>query len=492
MKKVRVRYAPSPTGHLHIGGARTALFNWLFARNRGGAFIIRFEDTDQERNVANAEQTQLEGLRWLGIDWDESVDIGGPYGPYRSMERLHLYRPYVQQLLDEGKAYPCYCTEEELQAVREQQQAAGEMPRYNGRCRHLSDAERRRLEAEGRKPSIRFRVPEDEWILIRDEVRGEVRFHTNDIGDFVIVRPDGIPVYNLAVVIDDHLMEITHVIRGEEHLSNTPRQVLIYQALGWEVPAFAHVSLIFNERRQKMSKRDETIIQFIEQYRELGYLPEAILNFLVLLGWAPEGEEEIFSKEELIRQFSLSRVSKSPAVFDTQKLAWMNNQYLKRADLERVVSLAVPHLEKAGRLPKQRTPEQEQWVRALVGLYQEQMHYAAEIVSLSGMFFEETVQYTPEALEVLEGEQVPAVLSAFLQKVKAASRLEAETVKQWLKEVQKETGFKGKQLFMPIRAAVTGLTQGPDLPVTIQLLGKERVAARLQQILDSQTANAGK
>jgi len=489
---VRVRYAPSPTGHLHIGGARTALFNWLFARSQGGKFIIRFEDTDQERNVPGAEETQLEGLRWLGIDWDESVDVGGPYGPYRSMERLHLYREVVQQLLDEGKAYPCYCTEEELDAVRQKQQAAGEMPRYNGRCRHLTEEERQRLEAEGRKPSIRFRVPKDHWIVIQDEVRGEVRFHSSDIGDFVIVRPDGIPVYNLAVVVDDHLMKITHVIRGEEHLSNTPRQVLIYEAMGWPVPAFAHVSLILNEKRQKMSKRDETIIQFIEQYRELGYLPEAILNFLVLLGWAPEGEQEIFSKEELIRLFSLSRVSKSPAVFDTQKLAWMNNQYLKKADLERVTALAIPHLEKAGRIPKDRTPEQEQWVRDLVALYQEQMQYAAEIVPLSELFFTETTDVEPEAETVLAEPHVPAVLEAFRKKVEAEERLETEAVKRWLKEVQKETGHKGKQLFMPVRAAVTGRTHGPDLSTTIALLGRERVLSRLARTLDSLHRHAGK
>lgn len=489
---VRVRYAPSPTGHLHIGGARTALFNWLFARSQGGKFIIRFEDTDQERNVPGAEETQLEGLRWLGLDWDESVDVGGPYGPYRSMERLHLYREVVQQLLDEGKAYPCYCTEEELEAVRRQQQAAGEMPRYNGRCRHLTEAERRRLEAEGRRPSIRFRVPEDHWIVIQDEVRGEVRFHSSDIGDFVIVRPDGIPVYNLAVVVDDHFMKITHVIRGEEHLSNTPRQVLIYEAMGWPVPVFAHVSLILNEKRQKMSKRDETIIQFIEQYRELGYLPEALLNFLVLLGWAPEGEQEIFSKDELIRLFSLSRVSKSPAVFDTQKLAWMNNQYLKKADLDRVTALAVPHLEEAGRIPKNRTPEQNTWVRDLVALYQDQMHYAAEIVPLSELFFTDEIDWEPEARAVLEEPHVPTVLEAFREKVAASLQLDADLVKQWLKAVQKETGYKGKQLFMPVRAAVTGRTHGPDLAATIALLGRERVLARLAQTLDSLPRHAGK
>jgi len=356
----------------------------------------------------------------------------------------------------------------------------------------LTEEERKRFEAEGRRPSIRFRVPEDHWIVIQDEVRGEVKFHSSDIGDFVIVRPDGIPVYNLAVVVDDHLMKITHIIRGEEHLSNTPRQVLIYEAMGWPVPVFAHVSLILNEKRQKMSKRDETIIQFIEQYRELGYLPEAILNFLVLLGWAPEGEQEIFSKEELIRLFSLSRVSKSPAVFDTQKLAWMNNQYLKKADLDRVTALAIPHLERAGRIPKERAPEQEAWVRELVALYQEQMQYAAEIVPLSDLFFTDELQLDDEARAVLEEPQVPAVLEAFRQKVAAAERLEADAVKQWLKEVQKETGSKGKQLFMPVRVAATGRTHGPDLSTTIALLGRERVLERLTQTLDSLPHHAGK
>ncbi len=316
MRQVRTRYAPSPTGHLHIGGARTALFSYLWARKNGGAFVVRIEDTDVERNLADAEQKQLEALKWLGIDWDESVDVGGSHSPYRSMERLEIYQKHLQKLLDAGHAYPCYCTQEELERDRERQLAEGKAPKYSGRCRHLTSEERQTFEQEGRKPSIRFRVPEGREITIQDEVRGEVRFETEGIGDFILLRPDGRPTYNFAVVVDDALMEITHVVRGEEHISNTPRQILLYEALGLEPPVFAHASLILNAEGKKMSKRDESIIQFIDQYRELGYLPEAIINFLVLLGWAPEGdkaEEEIFSMDELIHLFSLKRVSKAPA-----------------------------------------------------------------------------------------------------------------------------------------------------------------------------------
>lgn len=484
MPQVRVRYAPSPTGHLHIGGARTALFNWLFARHMGGKFIIRFEDTDQQRNVAGAEETQLEGLRWLGLDWDESVDVGGDYGPYRTMERLAMYQPYIQQLIQEGHAYYCYCSEEELEAQRQAQLARGEMPRYSGRCRELTDEQRQALENEGRVPSVRFRVPEGQEVRIQDLIRGEVIFRTDDLGDFVIVRPGGIPVYNLAVVLDDHLMEITHVIRGEEHLSNTPRQILIYRALGWQLPQYAHVSLIFNEKRQKMSKRDESIIQFIEQYRELGYLPEAILNFLVLLGWSPEGEEEIFSKEELIRLFTLDRVSKSPAVFDTQKLAWMNNHYLKQEPVERVVELARPHLVRAGRYPETPTPKQERWLQSLVSLYQEQMSCGADILHLSQLFFQEEVSYEEEAWEVLRGEQVPQVLQHFLEAAGQLKEWQAPGIKEVLKQVGKDTKTKGRQLFMPIRVAATGQTHGPDLNAALELLGRERVLERVQQALD--------
>lgn len=481
MKEVRVRFAPSPTGHLHIGGARSALFNFLFARNQGGKFIIRIEDTDQQRNVESAEAKLMDSMRWLGVDWDESIDVGGPYGPYRSMDRLDIYQKYIQQLIDEEKAYYCYCTPEELEKDREEMKAKGEMPIYRGKCRHLTQEQKDLFEKEGRKPSIRFRVPEDHTFTVKDHIRGEVSFDSNGTGDFVIARPDGIPTYNFAVTIDDHLMKITHVIRGEEHLSNTPRQLAIYEGLGFEAPDFAHVALILNKDGKKMSKRDETVVQFVEQYKDLGYLPEALLNYLVLLGWSPEGEEEIFSKEQLIEKFSLSRVSKSPSIFDPEKLKWMNNFYIKQQPVDRIVSLCLPHLQEAGLVAKDPDEEKLQWVAKLVALYQEQLSYGAEIVELASLFFKNEIEYGEEARAVLEEEQVPTVLKAFYDQVQGISEFSAEEVKQALKSVQKETGQKGKSLFMPVRVAVTGQIHGRDLNETLSLIGKETVSNRLLQ-----------
>jgi nondiscriminating glutamyl-tRNA synthetase len=481
--EVRVRFAPSPTGHLHIGGARSALFNYLFARNHGGKFIVRIEDTDQQRNVESAEEKLIASMQWLGLDWDESIDVGGPHEPYRSMDRLDIYTKYIQQLIGEGKAYSCYCTPEELDKEREELKAKGLMPMYSGRCRHLSAEQREAFEKEGRKPSVRFRVQENREYVVKDHIRGEVTFESNGIGDFVIARPDGIPTYNFAVVVDDCLMKISHVIRGEEHLSNTPRQLMVYEGLGFDAPEFAHVALILNKDRQKMSKRDESVVQFVEQYRELGYLPEALLNFLVLLGWSPEGEEEIFSKEELIKRFSLDRVSKSPAVFDQDKLKWMNNYYIKQQSVERIVELCLPHLQQAGLVPAQLTAEQEDWVTRLVALYQEQLSYGAEIVELASLFFRNKIEYGKEELAVLAEEQVPTVLSAFAEQLDSLSSFTDEDIKQALKSVQKSTGFKGKSLFMPIRAAVTGELHGRDLNHTISLIGKETVTTRLRSLI---------
>ncbi|MFB6366641.1 glutamate--tRNA ligase [Paenibacillus elgii] len=483
MAEFRVRYAPSPTGHLHIGGARTALFDYLIARKQGGKFIVRFEDTDQTRHVESGVDSQLNGLKWLGVDWDESVDIGGPYGPYRQTERLHLYQPFVDQLLESGGAYRCYCSEADLEKERAEQEAAGQMPMYSGRCRHLTPEQVEALVAEGRKPSIRFRVPENRVIAFEDRIREHVEFESNGIGDFIIVRPDGIPTYNFAVILDDHLMKISLVIRGEEHLTNTPRQIMMYEALGLPVPEFAHLALILNPDRKKMSKRDESIIQFIEQYKELGYLPEAVMNFIALLGWSPKGEEEIFTREELIEQFDLDRVSKSPAVFDMDKLNWMNNVYIKKADTTRITELALPHLQKAGKLPETLSPEQEQWVHSLVGLYQEQLRYAAEIVPLSELFFREDVSYDDEAKAMLAEEHAPVVLGSFLKQVDAATEFTVDALKAMIKAVQTETGYKGKQLFMTIRVALTGQMHGPDLNITLHLLGKETVSARIKKLL---------
>jgi nondiscriminating glutamyl-tRNA synthetase len=484
---IRVRFAPSPTGHLHIGGARTALFNWLYARKLGGQFILRFEDTDQTRNVEHAEEKLLRSLAWLGLDWDEGVDVGGPFGPYRQTERLDLYRPFVERLVSAGNAFYCYCTEQELEADRAAQMERGETPKYAGTCRHLTAAQRAACEAEGRKPVLRFRVPEGKMIVIDDAVRGRVEFESDGIGDFIIARPDGIPMYNFAVVLDDHLMGITHVLRGEEHLSNTPRQVLIYEALGLTPPQFAHISLILNQNRQKMSKRDESIIQFVEQYRELGYLPEAIVNFLALLGWSPEGERELFTASELIEQFSLDRIAKNPAVFDIQKLNWMSNDYLKKTTPETIAELAMPHLARRGWLGGAQTlsdlpAERAQWLLQLTALYQEQLQHAADLPASASTFFAAEVVLDDEARAVLAEPQAATVLTCFCAAIaqSPATDWSVETIGAQLKQVQSETGFKGKQLFMPVRVALSGQTHGRDLNRTIYLLGRDTVLQRLR------------
>ncbi|MFS0656626.1 glutamate--tRNA ligase [Bacillus sp. 179-C3.3 HS] len=480
--EVRVRYAPSPTGHLHIGNARTALFNYLFARSQGGKFIIRIEDTDQKRNVEGGEESQLRHLKWLGIEWDESVDKDGGYGPYRQSERNDIYKKYYDELLEKDLAYKCYCTSEELEEEREAQIARSEMPRYSGKCSHLSKEEEDKLIAEGREPSIRFRVPKGELIKFDDMVKGEISFETDGIGDFVIVKKDGTPTYNFAVAIDDYLMKMTHILRGEDHISNTPKQIMVFNAFGWEVPLFGHMTLIVNENRKKLSKRDESIIQFIEQYKNLGYLPEALFNFIALLGWSPVGEEELFTKEQFIDIFDVNRLSKSPALFDMHKLKWVNNQYVKGLDLDQVVALTLPHLQKAGKVSEQLTAEESEWVRKLISLYHEQLSYGAEIVELTELFFQEQIEYNQEARDVLAEEQVPEVMASFAAQLEQLESFTPDEIKAAIKAVQKETGHKGKKLFMPIRVAVTGQTHGPELPQSIELLGKETVLNRIKQI----------
>lgn len=492
MSRVRTRYAPSPTGYLHIGGARTALFSYLYAKKYGGDFIVRIEDTDTERNIPGAEQEQLDGLKWLGIEWDESVDVGGPYGPYRCMERLDIYKKYINQLLEEGKAYYSYTTKEELEKEREEQLKRGEVPKYSGWDRDLTAEERAKLEAEGRVPTVRLKVPSNKKLVFQDLVRGEVSFDSNGIGDFVIMREDGRPTYNFAVVVDDYLMKISHVFRGEEHISNTPKQLLVYDALNWKTPQFGHIPLILNQEGKKMSKRDGSIVQFISQYRELGFLPEAIVNFLSLLGWAPEGEEEIFSLAQLRDLFSIERVSKAPAIFDTGKLKWMNNHYIKKADLTEIVKLAIPYLQKAGKVSETITNEEYQWLTRLVDLYREQLDQISQIVELTEMFFRKDLTYSEAAKEVLREEHVPVVLTSFLAKLQEKESIEVEELPSLFKQVQKETGFRGKKFFMPIRAAVSGEVHGPDLKETISLLGLEKVRRNLQTLVDNPEAIIGK
>lgn len=481
--EVRVRYAPSPTGHLHIGNARTALFNYLFAKNQGGKFIVRIEDTDKKRNIEGGEESQLKYLKWLGIDWDESIDVGGEYGPYRQSERNEIYKEYYEELVAKGLAYKCYCTEEELEKEREEQMARGETPQYSGKHANLTAEEEKSLEEQGLKYSIRFRVPANKVFSFNDMVKGNISFESEGMGDFVIIKKDGTPTYNFAVAVDDHLMKISHVLRGEDHISNTPKQIMIYEAFGWDIPVFGHMTLIVNESRKKLSKRDESIIQFIEQYEELGYLPEALFNFIALLGWSPGGEEEVYSKEQLIEIFDAARLSKSPAVFDTQKLAWMNNQYIKQIDLDVLVPLTLPHLIKAGKVSEVMNEEENERTSKLIELYQEQISFGAEIVSLTELFFKEEITYSEEAKAVLEGEQVPEVLAAFVNELEHAEDFSSDHVKASIKAVQKATGQKGKNLFMPIRVAITGQTHGPDLPKSISVLGKNTVISRLNSII---------
>ncbi|MFC3040946.1 glutamate--tRNA ligase [Virgibacillus xinjiangensis] len=482
-KEVRVRYAPSPTGNLHIGNARTALFNYLYAKHFDGKFIIRIEDTDDKRNVEGGEQSQLKYLNWLGVDWDEGADIGGDYGPYRQTERLEIYNKYVDELLDRGLAYKCYMTEEELEAEREEQRQKGEVPKYSGAHRDLSEEEITRFEQEGRQPSIRLRVPENHSYTFHDLVRGNITFESSDFGDWVIVKKNGIPTYNFAVAIDDHLMKISHVLRGEEHISNTPKQMMVYEAFGWEAPQFGHMTLILNEERKKLSKRDEHILQFIEQYDRLGYLPEALFNFITLLGWSPVGEEEIFDKETLIDIFDPDRLSTSAAIFDRHKLKWMNNEYIKAADLDRVIDLAMPHLVEAGRVSADMDEKTRDWAEKVISLYREQLRYGAEIVELTELFFQEELSFDEGAMDVLQQEQVPEVLQVFADKLIHLDEFEKDSIKAQIKATQKETGHRGKKLFMPIRVATTGQTHGPELPTAIELMGREAIVRRLDKVL---------
>ena len=477
-QEIRVRFAPSPTGPLHIGGARSALFNFLFARRMGGKFILRIEDTDLERSSPESELNILESLQWLGLTWDEGPDKGGPYGPYRQMERLPLYREYAEQLIAAGRAYRCYCSEEELETQRQEFLAKGELPRYNGKCYHLSPEERKEYEAQGREAVIRFRVPGNRDIVVPDLVRGDVVFESGGIGDFVIIKSDGIPTYNFAVVIDDALMRISHVIRAEEHLSNTPRQILLYEALGLAMPRFAHISLILGSDRSKMSKRHGATS--VVQYRELGYLPEAVVNFLALMGWSPGSEEEVFSLDDLIAHFSLERVAKNPAVFDMDKLRWLNGVYIRKSPVSKLTELALPHLRAAGYISASPTEAEKRWAELVVTALQEKFTTISEIVDhLAVLTGDDVILETGEAADILRAETYPAVIRAFRNKIARLNELTPENVKTLLKDLTKELKLGGKQVYMPVRIALTGRMHGPELFYIIPILGRELINKRI-------------
>lgn len=449
-QKIRVRYAPSPTGHLHIGNARTALFNFLFARHNKGTLVLRIEDTDTARNVEGGSKSQMENLHWLGIDWDEGPDKGGKYGPYRQSERKEIYNKLIKQLLDEGKAYYSYMTEEELEAQREEQRAMGIAPHYVYEYQDMTADEikeaQAKAEAKGLKPVVRIHIPKGKTYEWDDIVKGHISFESDTIGgDFVIQKRDGMPTYNFAVVVDDHLMEISHVLRGDDHIANTPKQLVVYEAFGWEPPKFGHMTLIINAATgKKLSKRDESVLQFIEQYRDLGYLPEAMFNFITLLGWSPVGESEIFSQRQLIKDFDPKRLSKSPAAFDEKKLEWVNNQYVKTANRDELLDLALNNLQEAGLVDKDITPEKMEWVRQLVNIYSVQMSYTKQIVDFSHIFFEDKQALTEEEVEEIKNDEGRVVIEEFRKQLDLVPRFTAVQVMNAIQATRKATGVKGE------------------------------------------------
>lgn len=473
----RVRFAPSPTGDLHVGGARTALFNWLFARQNGGTFILRLEDTDTARSTEEFERNLLQDLAWLSLPWDEGPGAGGPFGPYRQSERLPLYRTALEELLRQGRVYPCYCSDEELEAERRIQLARGRPPRYGGRCRDLAEPERRRLEEEGRRPAYRFRVPPGE-IVFEDRIRGTMRFQAADLGDFIIVRSNGIPAYQFAVVIDDHAMRVSHVIRGEDHLSNTALQMCLYEALGYPPPVFAHHGLVLGEDRAKLSKRHGSTS--IRQFRSEGFLPEALVNYLALLGHTPEGRKDVLNREELIASFQLTRAGKGGAVFDPAKLRWLNGQYLRQADARELADRILPLLERAG-YPPETLPERS-LLAEVMDILRDNLVVLEDALPYLPVFLEENPPCSAEARAVLEAEDGRIVLEAFRQALREVAGGPA-----WhgalMSRIQEWTGFRGRRLLLPVRAAMTGLLKGPELERILAWLGHDKALKRAERAL---------
>jgi nondiscriminating glutamyl-tRNA synthetase len=467
---MRVRFAPSPTGHLHVGNARTALFNWLLARRHGGTYVLRVEDTDRERSTPESEEAIKADLRWLGLDWDEGVDAGGTFGPYRQSERLGIYASHTRRLLDAGAAYFCFCSPEQLDVERRAALAAGRPPQYAGTCRDLQAGEVEARRRAGERAAVRLRVPADRVVEFEDAVRGPVSFHTDVIGDPVIVRADGIPAYNYAVVIDDALMAITHVVRGEDHISNTPRQILVYEALGWTPPVFAHLSLVLGPDHAPLSKRHGATS--VAEFRSKGYLPEALANYLALIGWSPGGGDEVLPLSELAARFDLASVGHSAGVFDEGKLAWINRHYLKAAAPERLAAMAIAPLAEAGWLSESKgSPAVTAWLEQVVPPLAASVDRMNEIADRMRQVF---VFDAPGALaraEVREEARAPlaiAVVRAWAAALHDGPRLTTkETFRAVAKKVGSTTGAKGKALFHSIRLAVTGVPDGPELDVLI-------------------------
>lgn len=483
MKKgVRVRYAPSPTGYPHVGNIRTALFNWLFARHNDGSFIVRIEDTDVARKVDGAEESILHSLRWLGLDWDEGPEVGGDYGPYFQSQRLEKYHKTARQLLDEGHAYLCYCSPQRLDEMRREQRRRGLPPGYDRHCRDLTNKERTELEAGGITPVVRFKVPLEGQTRFDDMIRGEVVFENDTIDDFVLLKSDGYPTYHLANVVDDHLMNISHVLRADEWLSSTPRHILLYQALGYEPPLFAHLPMILGPDRTKLSKRHGATS--ILDYQEQGYLPEAMFNFLVLLGWSLDDKTEILNVDDIIENFSLERVSKTAAVFSHDKLNWMNGVYIRGLSQEEFTRRAIPFLERG--LPSWvKRPISHAYVSQIAPLIQERVKTLGEVHELVEFFFTDELAYDAALLggKGMDREMVIMALGTALKKLQAVANFDSNSLEQALRPLAEELGLNTGQFFGVLRVATTGRTAAPPLFQTMAVLGRERCLSRIEAAL---------
>ncbi len=463
MNQVRVRFAPSPTGYLHIGGVRTALFNWLFARHAKGTFILRIEDTDQSRSTDEAINAILDGMRWVGLDWDE--------GPFRQTERVELYREQAMTLLERGQAYWCVCTGEELEVRRKEAKAKGLSLKYDGRCRE------RGITHPSGEAALRFRAPQEGQTVIEDLIKGRVRFDNEVLDDLIIVRSNGYPTYNFSVVVDDALMGITHVIRGDDHLNNTPRQVPIFQALGFEVPRFAHLSMIMGADKTKLSKRHGATS--IMAYKDMGYLPEAMVNYLVRLGWS-HGDEEIFSREELVEKFSLEHVQKSAAVFNPGKLLWVNAHYIRHGDLARIAGLLGPFIEQlSGGESYSKYPEA--WKERLVVALRERAETLVEMAQAALPYVADEPVLDEAAARKFLTPAIAPVMEKLVAQVESAPDFSKETLEERFKALVSEEGLKMGQLAQPVRVALTGRTASPGIFDVMDLLGRERTIGRLRK-----------
>jgi glutamyl-tRNA synthetase len=469
---VRTRFAPSPTGFIHVGNLRSAIFTYLIAKKENGTFVLRIEDTDQERYVEGAVNTIYYTLDSCGLEWDEGPDKGGDFGPYIQSERMESYKTFAHQLVDEGKAYKCFCTEERLASLREKGYA-----KYDGHCLHLSKDEIKQKEDDKLPYVIRQKVPQEGSTSFHCEVYGDITIENKEIEDQIILKSDGYPTYNFANVIDDHLMHITHVVRGNEYLTSTPKYTLLYNAFGWQEPTYVHLPHVVKEGGKKLSKRDGDA--YYTDFIKKGYLPEAMVNFLALLGWSPEQNKELFTLEELKQEFSIKRINNSPAVFDIQKLNWMNAQYIKKLPLDELKELCMPHLVEEGIIEG----KTDDWIDSLLLVFKDRMSYGQEIISLYDEFLDEEFELDDEMTEFLAQEGVDNTLATFTKLLEGIDTWNAVSIKPLIKETQKATGAKGKMLYMPLRIATTGSMHGPDLPQILALLGREIVLSRLQSMI---------